>query len=155
MSDFDALSAAHSEVKAEIARTDTKASLLLAFAGAVGAGTWAVADGADLPGAVLAVGGTGLAAIVAAVAVLLTTVRPNLGDGRRARGFPRWATLTAQEIRDDLARDMRAEDIAQLSRIASGKFAALRRAIDLMRLGGGLLVLAGVLAVLVRLGGAV
>lgn len=39
------LTAAHAEVKAEIARTDNKTALLLAFVGAVLAGAWTIANG--------------------------------------------------------------------------------------------------------------
>lgn len=50
------LTAAHAEVKAEIARTDAS-SLLLAFIGALLAGVWTVAKDASLPVAALVVGG--------------------------------------------------------------------------------------------------
>ncbi len=140
------LSAAHAEVKAEIARTDTKTALLLAFVGAVLAGTWTVAR--DLPLSVLAavVGSLALALLVGAAGLLLRSVRPNL---RGRHGFPLWATLTADEIGDVVARDL-AADIAGLSRLAVAKFTCLRRAVDLILTGGALLILAAVLA----LGGA-
>ncbi|MFE0739512.1 integral membrane plasmid transfer protein, partial [Streptomyces sp. NPDC058855] len=54
------LTAAHAEVKAEIARTDNKVALLLAFVGAVLAGAWTLARGLpmSLPAAI--VGGMGM-----------------------------------------------------------------------------------------------
>lgn len=147
MSTLDAsLTAAHAEVKAEISRTDSKASLLLAFIGALLAGVWSVATGIKLPLAAQVVGGAGAAVLVAAAAVLLGTVRPNLG-GRSPVGFPRWATLTAEEIRTELRADTRPEHIAVLSRIAVAKFARLRRAVDLTRAAGALLLVAAVIAV--------
>ncbi|MFE1323682.1 Pycsar system effector family protein [Streptomyces sp. NPDC058741] len=135
------LAAAHAEVKAEIARTDTKTGLLLAFVGAVLAGAWTVAR--DLPLTPLAclVGGAGMVLLVAAAGVLLRSTRPNL-SGRH--GFPLWATLTAEEITTAVQRDL-AADIAGLSRLAVAKFTSLRRAVDLTLTGGAMLVLAALL----------
>ncbi|MCL7370554.1 Pycsar system effector family protein [Streptomyces ardesiacus] len=136
------LIAAHAEVKAEITRTDTKTALLLAFVGAVVAGTWTVAR--DLPLTVPAVvaGGLGLVVLLAAAGMLLWSVRPNL---RGRHGFPLWATLTAEEV--SAATDGRdlAADIAGLSRLAVAKFTCLRRAVDLTLTGGALLILAALL----------
>ncbi|MFD5456213.1 Pycsar system effector family protein [Streptomyces olivaceus] len=140
------LPSALAEVKAEITRTDSKASLLLAFIGAVLAGVWSAGHDLPLTATVLAPGLTGIALLLAAAALLLSTVRPNL-KGRH--GFPLWATLTPEQIREAVATDL-AADIAGLSRLAVTKFTALRRAIDLTRLGGVLLIAAAVLA----LGGA-
>lgn len=140
------LTAAHAEVKAEIARTDTKTALLLAFVGAVLAGTWSVAR--DLPLNLLAyiAGGIGLALLVGAAGLLLRSVRPNL-SGRH--GFPLWATLTAGQIGAAVTSDL-AADIAGLSRLAVAKFTCLRRAVDLTMAGGALLIVAALLS----LGGA-
>ncbi|MDT0457783.1 DUF5706 domain-containing protein [Streptomyces sp. DSM 41527] len=135
------LTAAHAEVKAEIARTDTKTALLLAFVGAVLAGTWTTARDLPLTVPAIVAGGLGLALLVAAAGLLLRSVRPNLG-GRH--GFPLWATLTADEIGAAVARD-RAADIAGLSRLAVAKFTCLRRAVDLTMTSGALLILAALL----------
>ncbi|MEU6825740.1 Pycsar system effector family protein [Streptomyces atriruber] len=143
------LSAAHAEVKAEIARTDTKTSLLLAFVGALLAGAWTVAKDASLSVPACVVGSLGMALLLAAACLLLSAVRPNLG-GARPVGFPRWATLSAEEITAELAEDRRARDIAGLSRIAVAKFTGLKQAVDLTRAGGALLVLAA----LIQAGGA-
>ncbi|AXE87005.1 Pycsar system effector family protein [Streptomyces sp. Go-475] len=135
------LTAAHAEVKAEITRTDAKTALLLAFVGAVLAGSWTVAR--DLPLSVPAyiVGGLGLALLVGAAGMLLRSVRPNL-SGRH--GFLLWATLTPEEITAAVDRDM-AADIAGLSRLAVAKFTCLRRAVDLTAAGGVLLILAALI----------
>ncbi|MFI5658027.1 Pycsar system effector family protein [Streptomyces sp. NPDC051684] len=140
------LSAAHAEVKAEITRTDSKASLLLAFIGAVLAGVWSAGKDAPVTAYALVPGLAGVAVLVGAAALLLSSVRPNL-SGRH--GFPLWATLTPEQIREAVATDI-AADIAGLSRIAVVKFTALRRAIDLTRIGGMLLIVATV----ITLGGA-
>ncbi|MGW0543306.1 Pycsar system effector family protein [Streptomyces griseoincarnatus] len=135
------LTAAHAEVKAEITRTDTKVALLLAFVGAVLAGSWTVARDLPLNLAAYIVGGLGLALLVGAAGLLLRSVRPNL-SGRH--GFPLWATLTAEEITAAVDRDM-AADIAGLSRLAVAKFTCLRRAVDLTAAGGLLLILAALI----------
>jgi len=136
------LKAAHAEVKAELARTDNKTALLLAFVGAMLAGAWTTAKDVPLSPAAVVVGVAGMALLVTAAGLLLRSVRPNLG-GRH--GFPLWATLTADEIRTAVARDL-AADIAGLSRLAVAKFTALRHAVHLIYGGGALLILAGVLA---------
>ncbi|KIZ18094.1 Pycsar system effector family protein [Streptomyces natalensis] len=136
-----ALPAAHAEVKAEIARTDTKTGLLLAFVGAVLASAWTVARDLPMNLPAYVVGGLGMAVLVAAAGLLLWSVRPNL---RGRHGFPLWATLTAEEIGAAVARDL-AADIAGLSRVAVAKFTCLRRAVDLTLTGGALLILAALL----------
>ncbi|MFF5102005.1 Pycsar system effector family protein [Streptomyces sp. NPDC000134] len=137
------LTAAHAEVKAEIARTDAKTALLLAFVGAILVGAWTVARDLPLNLAAGIVGGAGMAVLVGAAALLLKSVRPNL-SGRH--GFPLWATLTAEEITAAVGRDM-AADIAGLSRLAVAKYRALRHAVDLIRAGGALLISAALLSV--------
>ncbi|MER5925446.1 Pycsar system effector family protein [Streptomyces mirabilis] len=140
------LTAAHAEVKAEIARTDTKTGLLLAFVGAVLAGTWTVGHDLPLTRPALAAGIAGMGLLVVAAGLLLRSVRPNL---RGRHGFPLWATLTAEEIPGALSADL-AADIAGLARLAVAKFTCLRRAIDLTYAAGALLILAALLT----LGGA-
>ncbi|MGW2507855.1 Pycsar system effector family protein [Streptomyces scopuliridis] len=144
MSTLDAsLTAAHAEVKAEIARTDTKTGLLLAFIGALLAGVWTVAKDVHLPSVALVVGGMGVALLVAAAGLLLRAVRPNLGGGH---GFPLWATVHPEVLRNTLATDL-ATDIVGLSRLAVRKFTCLRRAVDLACTAGALLIVATVIAV--------
>ncbi|MEU3346275.1 Pycsar system effector family protein [Streptomyces sp. NPDC006700] len=145
------LTAAHAEVKAEIARTDSKTGLLLAFVGAVLAGAWTVARDLPLTLSAAIVGGGGLAVLVAAAGMLLRSVRPNLGNRRERFGFPLWATLTPDEITTTVNGGDLAADVAGLSRLAVAKFTCLRRAVDLTYTGGALLILAALLT----LGGAV
>ncbi|MFJ6388924.1 Pycsar system effector family protein [Streptomyces sp. NPDC091972] len=141
------LTAAHTEVKAEIARTDAKTALLLAFVGAVLAGGWTIARDMPLNPLAYAAGGLGLALLIGAAGLLLRSVRPNI-KGRH--GFPLWATLTPEQITNLTASRDLAADIAGLSRLAVAKFTCLRRAVDLTCVGGALLILALVFA----LGGA-
>ncbi|MFE2218917.1 Pycsar system effector family protein [Streptomyces canus] len=137
------LTAAHAEVKAEIARTDNKTALLLAFVGAVLAGGWTLARALPLNPPACAVGGFGMTLLVIAAGLLLRSVRPNL-SGRH--GFPLWATLAPEQITDAVSRDL-AADIAGLSRLAVVKFTGLRRAVDLTLAGGALLIIAALLTV--------
>ncbi|MFF4034867.1 Pycsar system effector family protein [Streptomyces sviceus] len=141
------LTAAHGEVRAEIARTDNKTALLLAFVGAVLAGACTLARALPLTAPACAVGGCGMALLVAAAGLLLRSVRPNLKGGH---GFPLWATLTPEQITDMVTGNDLAADIAGLSRLAVAKFTGLRRAVDLTLAGGALLTL----ALLIVIGGA-
>ncbi|MDJ1138603.1 Pycsar system effector family protein, partial [Streptomyces iconiensis] len=94
-----ALTAAHNEVKSELARTDTKASLLLAFNGALLAGVLTAATNMRMNTAGVVVGAAGTGVLLASVALLLLTVRPNLNGGG---GFPHWATLAPDQLRAHL-----------------------------------------------------
>ncbi|WP_329368526.1 DUF5706 domain-containing protein [Streptomyces sp. NBC_00669] len=136
-------------MKAEIARTDGKVSLLLAFVGALLAGVWTVGAGWPLPAGAVGFGLAGVGSLVAVAGLLLWAVRPNLG-GPRPVGFPLWATLSAAQVRAELADEDRAEHVAALSRIAVRKYVLLRRAVDGTCVGGALLVVAALCA----LGGA-
>ncbi|MFJ2610524.1 Pycsar system effector family protein [Streptomyces sp. NPDC087425] len=142
------LVAAHAEVKAEISRTDNKVALLLAFAVAVLAGVWTVGDKLTVStpaGIAAAVADTVAAGLVLrSVAALLSGVRPNSG-GRH--GFPLWATLTPEQVSDHAARWDLAADVAGLSRLTVAKYRSIQRAVDLLKRGGAVLVLAAVLAV--------
>jgi hypothetical protein len=139
----DTLTAQHAEVKAEIARTDTKTALLLAFVGAVLASAWTVARDLPLSPPVYVTGELGMAFLIVAAGLLLRSVRPNLNGGH---GFPLWATLTPQQLTARAeARDL-AADVVGLSRLAVAKFTLLRRAVDLTCTGGALLILSVVIA---------
>lgn len=142
----DNLLAQHTEVKAEISRTDNKTALLLAFVGAVLAGAWTIARDLPLNLPAYMVGGLGLVLLVAAAGLLLRSVRPNLNGGH---GFPLWATLTPQQITATAETRDLAADVVGLSRLAVAKFTLLRRAVDLTCAGGVLLIL----SVLIALGG--
>ncbi|MEV3875280.1 Pycsar system effector family protein [Streptomyces sp. NPDC049906] len=144
MSATNRITAAHAEVKAEIARTDTKTGLLLAFVGAVLVGAWTVARDLPLTPPAIAIGGAGLAALIAAAGMLLWAVRPNL---RGRHGFPLWATLTPDEVTTTVTVNDLAGDIVGLSRLAVAKYTCLQRAVDLTYTGGALLVLAAALVV--------
>ncbi|KAB2977470.1 integral membrane plasmid transfer protein [Streptomyces sp. SS1-1] len=122
------LDAACAAVTGEIARTDGKASLLLAFNGAGLAGLTTLADH-DLPAHTIAAGALAFVALGTAAVLLLLVVRPRL-HGRDRASFPYWARLTEAEIRACMTSDTRAARIRVLSGIAVAKFTQLRRAVD-------------------------
>ncbi|MFJ7417961.1 Pycsar system effector family protein [Streptomyces uncialis] len=152
MTNYDrdtALTAAHTEVRAEIARTDQKVSFLLAFTGAALAGLAAITP--DLPShlAIHLIGGTGAALLAAAAVQLLLAARPRIPAGR-CTGWPDWARLDTPALHEQLALDRRVEEIATLSRIALAKYQALRRAIDLILTAAALLAVAAAIALTTR-----
>jgi len=134
------LDAACASVASEIGRTDGKASLLLAFNGAVLAGLASVAD-KDLPPATKVFGSLAVLALGAAAVLLLLVVRPRLSNADRA-SFPYWARLDEDEIRACMDGDTRAARIRVLSVLAVAKFTQLRRAVDLSLAALALLALA-------------
>lgn len=136
------LDAACAAVASEIARTDGKSSLLLAFTGAVLAGLTSLADN-QLPGVTRVFGAAGVLALAAAAVLLLLVVRPRLGGSDRA-SFPYWARLTEAEIHACMDGDRRAASIQVLSAIALTKFTHLRRAVDLILTALALLLVAAI-----------
>ncbi|WP_405877981.1 Pycsar system effector family protein [Streptomyces sp. NBC_00005] len=140
------LDTACTTVEAEIARTDGKASLLLAFDGAVLAGLAAVVDH-PLPAVTQAFGAAAVLALAAAAVLLLLVVRPRLGGNDRA-SFPYWAGLDDDAIRASMQGDTRAARIRVLSGLAVGKFSQLRRAVDMSLAALALLLLAALSALL-------
>ncbi|OEU95478.1 Pycsar system effector family protein [Streptomyces oceani] len=139
------LTAAHADVKAEIARTDTKASLLFAFTGAVLAGLGTVAASVRVPLAAMVPGVAGLTVLVAACTVLLSVIRPRLTPCEGT--FPHWASLDAAGVRADLGTDRRADAVTVLARIAVAKHKGVARAVDLTRIAGGLFAVAAAITV--------
>jgi hypothetical protein len=138
------LDAACATVAGEIARTDGKASLLLAFADAALAGLTTLADH-DLPTATKTLGALAVAALGTATVLLLLVVRPRLGGHDRA-SFPYWARLDKTEIHACMNGDTRADRIRVLSTIAVAKFTQLRRAVDCTLGALALLALAAISA---------
>ncbi|MFJ9412457.1 Pycsar system effector family protein [Streptomyces sp. NPDC101393] len=133
-------------VATEIGRTDSKASLLLAFDGAALAGIAGLAD-KPLPLATKVIGGLAALTLAAAAVLLLLVVRPRLGGTTPAPGsFPHLAQLSETEIPDVMAQDYRAANLRVLSALTVRKFTALASAVDLILAALGLLVLAAAAA---------
>jgi hypothetical protein len=133
-------------VAAEIGRTDNKASLLLAFNGAVIAGLLGSAE-KQLPLLCLVPGGLAVLALAASTILLLLVVLPRLLGTDRA-SFPYWATCNTQQILAEMSNDRRADRLRVLSQIALPKFQGLGRAIRLS-LAAVILIVLAVLALIV------
>jgi hypothetical protein len=131
----------------EIGRTDNKASLLLAFNGAVIAGLAATIN-TPLPPLTRTAGALAALTLAASAVLLLQVVRPRLAYRSRT-GFLHWARCTPADIRAEIGTDHRAEHLQVLSVIALRKFRGLRHAVDLSLFSVVLLVIA-VLAPLLR-----
>ncbi|MCT2547381.1 Pycsar system effector family protein [Streptomyces atratus] len=140
-----ALDHACTTVAAEIARSDSKASLLLAFCGAALAGLVSIAD-KDLPLISKAIGAAAAATLVAAAVLLLLVVRPDVGGRSRVvrEGFPVWARLDDDTLRASLSEDTRLARIKALSTIAVGKYERLARAVDVILAALALLTVAAI-----------
>ena len=132
-------------VTAEIGRTDSKASLLLAFNGAVIAGLLGSAD-EQVPPLCLVVGALAVLVLAASTVLLLLVVLPRLRGTDRA-SFPHWAKCDTQQILAEMSIDRRADRLRVLSGIALPKFEGLRRAICLSLTAVGLMVI-GVVALI-------
>ncbi|MGX4658058.1 Pycsar system effector family protein [Micromonospora sp. SCSIO 07396] len=126
------------EVRAELARADSKASTLMAVAGAAVTVGVAILARADLPGPALAVGVATVVAVGTAVGLLAGAVRPSLGGGH---GLVRYATTTAGDLMTEAtapplaAAAERAHHLVWLSRTAVRKYRRVRTAVDLLLAG--------------------
>ncbi|MFE3603442.1 Pycsar system effector family protein [Streptomyces sp. NPDC059142] len=121
--------AATDGVRAEIARTDTKAGSLLAALGLPLAVLVPTVPGRNLPAVAMALVGAGAAGLVAAMVMVLLVILPRIAGAPR-RTYLYWATCTPQEVTADLETPADpAEDIVRLSRIARDKYAILCAAI--------------------------
>jgi hypothetical protein len=130
-----------SGLRSELARCDSKASLLLALTGAVLAGVLSAAANTDLPTAAVVAGAVGVAGLFAATMLLLAVVRPRLGGC----GWPTWHRLTIQELHARLADGQLVNEVRILSVSAVRKFTGIQRAVDCIRAGLVFLAVAGVL----------
>lgn len=129
-------------LRSELARSDGKASLLLALTGAALAALVSMVSGRHLPAAALAVGVLGAVALLAATVILLAAVRPYLNGA----GWPSWPTLQAEQLREQLAAGQHLEEVRVLAAAAKTKFLRIRYAVDCVLAGLGLLTVAAVLA---------
>ncbi|MGW1353461.1 Pycsar system effector family protein [Streptomyces sp. NPDC002409] len=142
------LDAGCADVAAEIARTDQKGSLLLAFDGAVLAGLASLAD-KDFALSAQIIGGAASLALTAAAVLLLLVVRPRLGGRTPVPGtFPYWAGMDAAAIQASASADTRAARIEALSTSAYAKYKRLEQAVDTILAALALLLAAAVLAVI-------
>lgn len=135
----------HDHVKdltAQIARCDSKASLLLALIGTSLAGILAAASNTRPPAPAVVVGVLGAGLLLTATLLLLAVVRPNLNGP----GWPRWPEMTDNELHSALTAEARLDEARSLARLARRKFRFVQAAVDCTRAGIGVLTVAGVLA---------
>jgi pycsar effector protein len=135
------ISAAVTALQGDLARSEGKASLLLALSGAalVALMSTAPALRPALPAA--AAGALGAAALLAATVLLLLAVRPNLGGS----GWTRWPALSVEQLRAHLRSGYDPENLRFMAELATRKFRLIRAAVDCMLTGIGLLALASIL----------
>ncbi|WP_329021047.1 Pycsar system effector family protein [Streptomyces sp. NBC_01601] len=136
----DPLEKALASTAAEVARLDGKAGAMLTASSLVAAILVGVVPNADLSGPVAVLVGLGVLLNVAAMVAVLLVIRSRFGRPETTRGsFLHWATLTPEELVEELAQDRRAAQTAALSRIALGKHRLVRLAVDLTVAAAGVL----------------
>ncbi|WP_431928536.1 Pycsar system effector family protein [Micromonospora wenchangensis] len=126
------------EVRAELARADTKASTLMAVAGAALTVGVAILARTDLPGPALVAGVTTVALVGTAVGLLAGAVRTCLGGGH---GLVRYAGTAPGDLMTEAtappltAAAERAHHLVWLSHTAVRKYRQVRTAVDLLLAG--------------------
>lgn len=115
------------KLRAELARSDAKASLLLALTGGGLAALLSITANAHIPTAALAVGTLGAAALLAATLTLLCAVRPSLNG----TGWPTWPELNDIELGERVAVGHTINEVRLLAAISRTKFRRVRIAVDL------------------------
>ncbi|MFC7309329.1 Pycsar system effector family protein [Streptomyces monticola] len=137
------IAATVASLQGDLARTETKASLLLALTGAalVVLVTTATAADVALPVAAAVAGWLGAFALLAATVVLLLAIRPHLGGS----GWTSWPRLADDELRQRLSTGYQVEHLRFMAALAARKFQLIRVAVDCVIAGIALLTLASVL----------
>ncbi|MBH1938968.1 hypothetical protein I5Q34_32705 [Streptomyces sp. AV19] len=124
----------------DIARVDTKASVLLALASAALAAVL-TATTLRLPGPATWTGAAGAAAFLAATLLLLLAVRPSL----HGPGWPTWDRIPEHQLAAELTGPNQAAEARTLATLARRKYLCVRAAVDLIVAGTILLTAAGCL----------
>lgn len=137
----DRVATAVGALQGDLARSEGKASLLLALSGAALVALVSAAGDLRLTAAAAVAGALGTAALLAATVLLLLAVRPDLGGS----GWTRWPRLTTEQVREQLASGYQVEQLRFMAALAARKFRLIRAAVDCLLAGLGLLALAAVL----------
>ncbi|SCL14055.1 Pycsar system effector family protein [Micromonospora inyonensis] len=130
--------ARQAEVRAELVRVDSKASMLMAVAGAALTVGVAVLARTDLPRMALASGMVTVALVGAAVALLAYAVRPSLGG---SHGLVRYANALPGDLMTEatapplIASAEQARYLVWLSAATLTKYRRVRTAVDLLLAG--------------------
>lgn len=144
-------------IRTELGRMDAKTNMLLAVCSLLlgGAATFLAAKPGALPLAIQVGAGLALACVAASLELLLRTVRPNT---RGNFGFRRWAKAASgqgvlAELESEHAADddlTRATELYLLSALLDGKYAAVRKAVNLLFVAVTLAEVTAVSAVWIR-----
>ncbi|MFP3990987.1 Pycsar system effector family protein [Streptomyces sp. E11-3] len=124
------LARAYAEVAAEIGRTDAKAGAMLTALGIPLAVLVAAIPGRDFSARVTVLAAISAAGLVAAMLLVLLVLRPHIGQATRG-SFLNWADCTPDEVLEDLAPDIRLQQLLVRSQIARQKFTTLRLAVHI------------------------
>lgn len=126
----------------DLARSESKASLLLALTGAALVAIGSTASNLHVTVPALVPGLLGAACLAVATVLLLLAVRPNLGGS----GWPTWHRLTGDQLLERLAAGYQMDQVRFLATLATRKFRLIRVAIDCVLAGLGLLALSAILS---------
>ncbi|WP_407287702.1 Pycsar system effector family protein [Streptomyces sp. BP-8] len=137
----DRIVATMTALQADLARSEGKASLLLALSGAALVALVSAAGGLRLTVPAAVAGALGTAALLAATALLLLAVRPDLGGS----GWTSWSRLSVGQLRERLASGYQVDHLRFMAALAARKFRLIRAAVDFLLAGLGLLALTAVL----------
>ncbi|RAJ58887.1 hypothetical protein K378_05121 [Streptomyces sp. Amel2xB2] len=129
-------------LQGDLARTEVKASLLLALTGAALVGLVSAAGDLELSVPATVAAALGAVALLAATVLLLIAVRPDLGGG----GWTSWPGLDDARLRAELTSGYRVDHLRFMAQLATRKFRLIRAAVDCTLAGIGLFALAAVLA---------
>ncbi|WP_030273006.1 Pycsar system effector family protein [Streptomyces sp. NRRL B-24484] len=108
-------------VTADIARTDSKSSLILTLSTLMVGG---IALLGKMPPVALGVAAVGTTAMIGSAALSILVVMPRT-DKTRSTGFTRWADLRPEEIPNAVTADPRPQRLHNLSKICEGKMTHL------------------------------
>lgn len=151
----EGLRATREWVRDEVKRADTKATTLLSLVGLALAGVVALA-GRPLPVAAQVTLWVSAVPILAATLLLLSAIRPRLGNGDPVPGSWLFAakydpsTLLASYAEGEQSAVVAAHDVCALAVIARTKYLRVRAAVTLLVLALVVLVAALVLSVVAR-----
>ncbi|MGW1375325.1 Pycsar system effector family protein [Streptomyces sp. NPDC002446] len=137
----DRIAATVSALQGDLARSEGKASLLLALSGAALVALVSAAGNLRLTAPAAVAGALGTAALLAATVLLLLAVRPQLGGD----GWTSWPRLSTEQLRERLAAGHEVDHLRFMAALAARKFRLIRAAVDCLLAGLGLLALAAVL----------
>ncbi|MFI9051949.1 Pycsar system effector family protein [Streptomyces sp. NPDC053427] len=137
----DRIAATLTSLQADLARTDAKASLLLALSGAALVALASTASSLHPTVPAAAAASLAAAALLASTMILLLAIRPHLGGS----GWTSWSRLSTDQLRDELTSGYQVEHLRFMATLAMRKFRLIQAAVDCMLAGLGLLAVTAVL----------